>query len=197
MGLDEACTEPGRPLKWNKRVPAHVFSTSEASRVTGKCRVAFGGLGIGHPCRSCPSRSRLVGEPGEPRLHRAEGKPFRSPFSSDRALFLRGTTTSGLGQWALGTRGKPGARRGELQRRRRYVRLQPSGFGGGWCHSGPWLLGGAGGRAAASSSECFEARGVAFCRGVRNSEEEGAWHQCMSGSSVNAQHIEAALRTAG
>ena len=117
----------------------------------------------------------MVGEPGEPHLHRVEGKPLRSPWSSDRALFLRGATTSGLGQWALGTRGKPWARRGELQRRRRYVRLQPSGFGGGWCHSGPWLLGGAGGRAAASSSGCFEARGVAFCRGVRNSEEEGAW----------------------
>ena len=102
-------------------------------------------------------------------------KPFRSPFSSDRALFLRGITTSGLGQWALGTRGKPGARRGELQRRRRCVRLQPSGFRGGWCHWGPWLLGGAGGRAAASSSECFEARGGASCRGVRNSEGEGAW----------------------
>ena len=30
--------------------------------------------------------------------------------------------------------------------------------------------------AATSSSECFEARGSAFCRGVRNGEEEGAWN---------------------
>ena len=114
----------------------------------------------------------MVGEPGEPRPHRVEGKPLRSPWSSDRALFLLGCTTAGLGQRS---RGRRGAGRGQLQRRKRCVRLEPSGFGGGWCHWGPWLLGGAGGRAAASSSECFEARGVAFCRGVRNSEEEGAW----------------------
>ena len=30
--------------------------------------------------------------------------------------------------------------------------------------------------AATSSFECFEARGGAFCRGVRNGAEEGAWN---------------------